>query len=114
MFTPSILSPDALVALRAVAAAEAALHAALSHHTLAPRALDRLTCHPATAKGDGTFFRPIVVVMLDDRPVMMSSDTARRLALLQDAQSRQGAAHDLLACADLAESLAAQLQRSLH
>lgn len=114
MFPPSILSPDTADALRTIAAAEAQLHDALSAHTLAPHALDQLSCHPATSKGDGGFFRPVVIVMIDDRPVIMSADTARRLAIRQDAQRRQGAALDLMECADLAEALAAKLQRSFH
>lgn len=114
MFGKSMIPPDAREVLRTIAAAEAQLHDALSAHTLAPHALDRLDCHPATSKGDGGFFRPVVIVMIDDRPVIMSADTARRLAIRQDSQRRQGAALDLMECADLAEALASKLQRSFH
>jgi uncharacterized protein YegL len=114
MFASSTLTPSTADVLRAIAAAEAQLHDALSSQTLAPHALDQLSCHAATAQREGGFFRPVVIVMVDDRPVIMSADTARRLAIRQSSQRRQGAALDLMECADLAEELAAKLQRSFH
>jgi hypothetical protein len=114
MLPSSLLSPEAVEVLRTVAAAEAQLHDTLSAATLAPYALDQLSCHPATARAEGGFFRPIVMVMIDDQPVIMSADTARRLAVRQSSQRRQGAALDLMECADQAEALSSRLQRSMN
>lgn len=101
-------------AIRTVAATEAALEAAIDAVTLAPRAVDRLECHAATTKTEGGFFRPVVIVMFGDAPVLMSADTARRIAVRQEGKGREGAAHDLLACADLSETISAQLQGAIH
>lgn len=94
---------------------EASLDAVLSRHTCAPRAIDKLSASPLTMKREGQPYRPLVAVMIADVPVVMTADTARRLAVHQDAKGRQGAAHDLIAAADLAEQLAALLQKaSVH
>lgn len=101
-------------AIRTIAATEAALDAAIDAVTLAPGAVDRLECHPACSKTEGGFFRPVVIVMFEDRPVLMSADAARRIAINQEGKGREGAAHDLLAAADLAETISAQLQGAIH
>ncbi len=108
------VSTDLQGALRAVAASEAVLDAAVSAVTLAPGAFDRLDCHAATNRTEGGFFRPVVIVLFGDRPVLMSADVARRIAVRQDSRGREGAAHDLLAAADLAETISAQLQGAIH
>jgi hypothetical protein len=93
---------------------ESQLDAVLSRHTTAPRALDRLECQPILAKREGQAFRPLVAVLIAEQPVLMSADTARRLAVHQDSRGRTGAALDLMACADLSEASARALQKAMH
>ncbi len=93
---------------------EAQLDAVLARHTTAPRALDRLECLPLLAKREGQPFRPLVVVLIAEQPVLMSTDVARRLAVHQDSRGRTGAALDLMAAADLSEASAANLQKAMH
>jgi len=93
---------------------EAQLDAVLSRATCAPRALDRLDATPLTTKREGHPYRPAVAVLINEVPVIMSADAARRLAVHQDARGRQGAAHDLLGAADLAEELAFLMQKATH
>ena len=94
---------------------EAQLDAILSRATCAPRALDRLSTSPLTMKREGHAYRALVAVLIAEVPVVMSADAARRLAVHQDAKGRLGAAHDLLAAADLAEQMAFLMQKaSVH
>lgn len=79
-----------------------------------PRALDRLDVAPATVLRAGGLYRPVVIVSIDDRPLIFSADAARRIAVTLDAAHRTGAALDLMQGADDAEALSHSIKGRLH
>lgn len=78
------------------------------------RALDRLDVAPATVMRAGGLYRPVVIVSIDDRPLIFSADAARRIAVTLDAAGRKGAALDLMQSADDAEALSHAIKGRLH
>lgn len=75
-----------------------------------PRAVDRLDVSPATVIRPRRACRPVVIVDLDDTPLIVSADAARRIACTLDAGGRRGAALDLIQGADDAEALSHDLE----
>ena len=75
-----------------------------------PRATDRLDASPATVIRPRRACRPVVIVDLDDAPLIVSADAARRIACTLDAGGRRGAALDLIQGADDAEALSHDLE----
>lgn len=75
---------------------------------------DRIVCTPAALTRVAAPARPMILIFLDGDDFMISADAARRLALIVQAAPlrREGAAHDLIGAADLAESLTFNLHRS--
>jgi hypothetical protein len=101
-------------AARFVAAPEADFAERLFCRLTDRRAADRLVCTPGVRQADRLPNpRPMVILHIDGDERMITADAARRLAVLVQAPplSREGAAHDLIGAADLAETIASQLAR---
>lgn len=77
----------------------------------APGRPDRLECCPAVKKREGAPWQALVIVDHGGLSIIASADVMRRMAVIIDSASRQGAALDLLNACDQAEALSSHMQR---